>query len=254
MPKTLKFKLLETLRLSFYLAKINFKLRNENSYLGLLWYLIEPLFSFLILYMVFASHNQGIPHYPVYILFGSIIFNFFSSTISGAITVLKRNANVIKSYNLNKSALVLSLVIQFIFSHLIELIPLIGLMIYLKISVLPLLFFYPPLLFMLTLFIVGITYIFAVLGVFITDLQNVWRVASKLIWLSTPIFYSVTAELFFVKFNPLYYFLELGRSVIIYRTIPNNTVLLITVAQSLIFFALGLYVFHLFKGRVAENL
>jgi len=42
-------KIKKTLSLGFSLASAQFKLRNEGSYLGVLWYLLEPLSFFAIL-------------------------------------------------------------------------------------------------------------------------------------------------------------------------------------------------------------
>ncbi|MBD3260723.1 MAG: ABC transporter permease, partial [Candidatus Altiarchaeales archaeon] len=71
-----KFKRLWGLSLS--IAEAEFKLRNEGSYLGILWYLLEPLLMFILLLFVFSkSLGQDIPHYPLYLLVGIIVFNFF---------------------------------------------------------------------------------------------------------------------------------------------------------------------------------
>ena len=43
--------------LSFQIAKVEFKLRNEGSYLGVLWYLLNPALMFVLLLAIF---NQGL--------------------------------------------------------------------------------------------------------------------------------------------------------------------------------------------------
>ncbi len=59
------------LRISLILAKTNFKLRIEGSYLGILWYLLNPLALFLILlliktYCIFRSLHPLLPFIPPY--------------------------------------------------------------------------------------------------------------------------------------------------------------------------------------------
>ena len=68
------------IELSFALAKAQFKLRNEGSYLGIFWYILNPIFIFSLLLLIFSTRvGQGIPHYPLYLLLGIIMFNFFQT-------------------------------------------------------------------------------------------------------------------------------------------------------------------------------
>lgn len=65
----------------------DFKVRYQSSVLGYLWSVLRPLFLFVILYVVFTyifKIGKGVEHYPVYLLLGIVIWNFFSeSTIIG---------------------------------------------------------------------------------------------------------------------------------------------------------------------------
>ncbi|MCX6760298.1 MAG: ABC transporter permease, partial [Candidatus Nealsonbacteria bacterium] len=69
------------LALSFVFAKVKFKLKNEGSYLGIFWYLLSPILTFLILFFIFSDRlGNDIYLYPIYLLLGIIIFNFFQYT------------------------------------------------------------------------------------------------------------------------------------------------------------------------------
>src|ERR1700693_1553996 len=62
------------------LVRTDFKLRYQGSVLGYAWSLLRPLLIFLILYVVFVKIfplGKGVPHYPVYLLLGLVIWNFF---------------------------------------------------------------------------------------------------------------------------------------------------------------------------------
>jgi len=97
-----KYKLKETLRLSLSLAKATFRLRIEGSYLGILWYLLNPLFLFLVFMMIRQSSSlaTGVMFYPLYLFLGIAAFNFFRATISAAIASISNNPNYIKSTNM----------------------------------------------------------------------------------------------------------------------------------------------------------
>src|SRR5437868_14765883 len=62
------------------LVRTDFKLRYQGSVLGYAWSLLRPLLLFVILYLVFVKvlkSGGGIPHFPVYLLLGIVIWNFF---------------------------------------------------------------------------------------------------------------------------------------------------------------------------------
>ena len=61
------------------LVRTDFKLRYQGSVLGYAWSLLRPLLLFVILYIVFVKFLKlggSIPHYPVYLLFGMVLWNF----------------------------------------------------------------------------------------------------------------------------------------------------------------------------------
>ena len=60
--------------LLFELVKKNIKLKYRRSYLGILWTLIEPLLTMMVLTLVFgAFFGNDDPQYPVYILCNCLI-------------------------------------------------------------------------------------------------------------------------------------------------------------------------------------
>jgi ABC-2 type transport system permease protein len=63
------------------LVRTDFKLRYQGSVLGYAWSLLRPLLLFIILYLVFVKFlkiGNGVPHFPVYLLLGIVIWNFFN--------------------------------------------------------------------------------------------------------------------------------------------------------------------------------
>ena len=71
----------ENKALLFELVRTDFKLRYQGSALGYLWSLLKPLLLFIILYVVFVSFlkiGKDIEHFPVYLLLGIVLWNFFT--------------------------------------------------------------------------------------------------------------------------------------------------------------------------------
>ena len=70
------------LGLSLQLAKARFKLRNEGSYLGIFWYLLEPFLLFVIILGIRSAFvgGSGGEDYPLYLIIGLVMINFFTGT------------------------------------------------------------------------------------------------------------------------------------------------------------------------------
>ncbi len=245
------------LGLSLSLAKANFKLRNEGSYLGVLWYLLEPLCFFLIILLIGGVINQdSIKYYALYLLLGLIMFNFFISATTNALKSMTSNAGIIRSMKINQESLVMAGVFQFVFSHILEMVIFLMFMIYFKANFIYLIFYFPIFLFFL-LFILGLSFLLATLGVYVNDMSNVWSVAVRLLWFLTPIFYVMPPSSLFQKIsyiNPMFHFINISREIIIYGKIPGIFTLFLMVFFSVSSLLFGLFIFRKYKSKFAERL
>jgi ABC-type polysaccharide/polyol phosphate export permease len=250
-------KLKSVLGLSLSLAKTNFKVRNEGSFLGIFWYLLEPLVFFIVLFFIRGVILQKpIENYPMYLFIGLIMFNFFNAVTNYSTGIIQSNAGFIKSLKINKEAFVISGVLQFVFSHFFEFIIFIGFSIYFHNNLLWLLF-YPFIFFLFCIFIIGVSFILSVIGVYIKDLKNVWSVVTRLLWFVTPIFYAVSGDSIFQKismWNPLYHFINITREIIVFHRFPTLFTMFLAVFFSLLVFFIGLYIFEKNKNKLAERI
>lgn len=249
------YKLKSILGLSLSLAKAQFKLRNEGSYLGVFWYLLEPLALFVIFLSIKAIiTNSEIPYYPLYLLLGLIMFNFFSKTTSKATKIIANNAGFIKSIKISHESLVFAEVLEAVFSHFFEIILFIIIMLFFKIPLMGIIF-YPVIFIFLLLFVSGLSFILAALGTYINDLDNVWRVITQLLFFATPLFYITTKNSFiynFNLFNPIFYFINIARDALIYNSIPEIWTIGTAIGISFFFFLSGIVIFKKYKYKFAE--
>ncbi len=248
-------KLKSTWGLGIQLAKAGFKLRNEGSYLGIFWYLLNPLLLFGLLFLVFSDRlGAGIPEYALYLLLGVVMFNFFqNSTIESTRTIAKDYSGLIKSINFPRESLVFGVVLKNLFSHFFEII----LFAIVLIAIVPAynLIFYPLILLIFCIFIYGSCLLLTALTVYFVDLENIWNFAVRLLWLGTPIFYAIGGQtrLFYANLlNPLYYFITITRESIIYGRMPALWLILGGLIYSLIFVLAGTIVFNKLKAKFAE--
>ncbi len=204
------------------LVKKNIKLRYRRSYLGILWTLIEPLLTMIVLTIVFGNllgrNNTdaafyGVP-FPVYVLTGRLLYSFFSSSTNSAMRSIRHNSGMIKKVYVPKYIYPLSGILSNFIIFLISLIVLFGVMIfflitgtykapingYMILSLIPLL--------NLFIFATGVGMILATLCVFFRDIEYLRSVVLMLIMYCSAIFYFVSnmsaSTQRLVKINPLF--------------------------------------------------
>lgn len=242
--------------LGFSLAKANFKLRNEGSYLGILWYLLNPLLLFVIILFIrgVAFSSSKIIFYPIYLLFGIVMSNFFSSIVGSSINSISSNASYITSMKIEYEPFVLSNIFQFIFSHMFEVALIAMFMIFYKISLIGLVYYF-IILFFFSVFLTGVSFLFATIGTYVSDFSNVWNFASQLLFFITPTFYAIKTtdpNYYMNLFNPLFYFLDVSRQIVVYQTMPDLWMIFVAILMSFGSLLFGLFIFEKFKKRFAE--
>src|SRR5258708_35249969 len=87
------------------LVKTDFKLRYQGSVLGYAWSLLRPLFLFVILYIVFGvflKAKGNIPHYPVYLLLGIVLWNYFAEVTAGSVGSIVGKGELLRKLNFPK--------------------------------------------------------------------------------------------------------------------------------------------------------
>lgn len=249
-------KLKEIVRLGLSLSAADFKLRNEGSYLGIFWYLLNPLLLFLIMLFVrgAAFSKVAVEHYPVYLIFGLVMYNFFNRFIKSSTDLVRRNGALLKTIRFDSKTLVVSELFQMTWSHSFEVVLIAAFMLWFGASPLGLLW-YPLVFIFFAMFLVGASFLIATLGVYVYDLGNVWDAVSSLVFFVTPTFYALDASsaLHAVNLtNPLYYYLSIARDLAIYGTSPGLPMLTIASSMSVASLGIGLAVFNSQRRKFAE--
>jgi ABC-type polysaccharide/polyol phosphate export permease len=104
-------------------------------------------------------------------------------------------------------------------------------------------------------FVFGVCLILSSLNVYFTDIEKIWSFFVKILWLATPIFYSIEGQtrLFYLNlFNPTYYFITIFRDIIIYNKALDFSYFFTAISYSLLFLLFGLLIFNKLKVKFAE--
>ncbi len=208
------------------LVKRDFTLKYKRTILGMLWSILSPLCTLLIMWIVFKDIlGSNINHFAIYMFSGQLVFNFFSDATTQGMTSLLDNASIFTKVNIPKYLFLLSKNISSLINFGLTLLLLIAFVLLDGLTLTPmyLLLLYP--ICCLIVFNIGVGLILSALFVFFRDMQYLWSVFSQLIMWVSAIFYSTAGfdqemqKMFLI--NPLYSFIGYFRSVILDAAVPT---------------------------------
>lgn len=248
------------------LSMTDFKLKYQGSFFGYLWSLAKPLMFFSVLYFVFTRFfrlGESIPNYPVYLLLGIVLFNYFvESTMASMGSIVGKGDLIRKVYfpriiltiSTSITALItlfLNLVVVFIFMFFSKAVPSIDA---------PLLILLLIELFILTS---GVSLFLASMFVRFRDIAHIWDVINQVLFYAVPIIYplSFVPEKIgkILLLNPLAQIIQDSRYVLITdKTITASTMLsfpyiLVPYVTPFMVFGLGYWFFQKSAAKFAEE-
>ena len=174
------------------LIKTDFRLRYQGSILGYLWSLLRPLLLFLILYIVFARFlkiGNAVPHYPVYLLLGIVLWNYFTEVTTGSITSIFARGDLIRKINFPKYVIVLSGCIAAFINLLLNFVVIIIFMIISGVDLRFDALLIIPLIAELTAFAVAFAFFLSAAFIRFRDISYIWEVLMQAAFYATPILY-----------------------------------------------------------------
>lgn len=173
----------------------DFKLRYQGSILGYLWTLLRPLAFFLILYTVFVKFlriGSDIPHFPVYLLLGIVLWTYFAEVTTGGIASIVSKGDILRKLAFPRYVIVVSGSVSALINLTINLGVVGVFMIIDGVSLRPTIFLaiFPILeLFALAL---AIAFLLSALFVRLRDITHIWEVVMQGLFYATPIIYPVS--------------------------------------------------------------
>ncbi len=225
------------------------KVKYKNSILGLLWSVLNPLLTMVVLTIVFSNlFRFDIENYPVYLITGQVMFNFFSEATNMAMNSINDNAQLIKKVYIPKYIFPVSKGISSFVNLVFSLIAVVCLIIYMKIPITKAIIFSALSLTYILIFAIGIGLILVSLNVFFRDVQHLYGVILTAWMYLTPIFYptSIIPEKFgwLITSNPLFYMIQHFRECILYGKIPSLELNIVCLLNAIITFIIGLWIFY----------
>lgn len=232
-----------------HLVMRDIKLKYRRSVLGYLWSVLDPLFSMIVMTIVFSKmFNRNIENYPIYLFTGQLLFNFMRNSTTQAMHSINANGSLIKKTYVPKYIFTFSKIVSVFVDLLFNMIALVLIMIVTGTTFSWYSLLFPFVLIQLFVFCLGLGLLLAQANVFFKDVQHIYH-AILTVWLYlTPMFYPIEALPENVRwgiehFNPMYFYIKQFRDIFYSSTMPQMEYVMIGSIVAFVMLLLGTGVF-----------
>jgi lipopolysaccharide transport system permease protein len=245
------------------LVRRELRQKYKGSYLGVLWYFINPL-VLMALYGVMLGpllKAVNVPDYPIFILVGLLVWLFFQQSLLSSATTLVEQSALVSKVRFPRETVPAAVVTVQLVPYFAMLVVLLPVTLILRSDATPAVLELVPLTVCLFAFTLGLALMASVLHAYYRDVHPV------LAAVFVPLFF-VSGVLFSIQTlpglpshpwlgpvlrwgNPIAPFIEAVRSVVFFGQTPSAAVLGYVVAAAVISLALGVAVFRRLEGELA---
>jgi ABC-2 type transport system permease protein len=250
------------------LASTEFKLRYFGSVLGYLWTLLRPLMLFGVLYVVFTKivrFGNAVPHYPVMLLTGIVLFNFFAEATSGALSSLVDRENLLRKVAFPRASIPIAVTLTAAANLVLGLVVVVVLAVVNGVELRATWLLVVPAVALIVMIAAVVALLLSVLYVRFRDVRPIWEVMLQLLFWGTPIIYTIESVppglRHLIMISPFAVAVQQTRHWLVDPSAPTAASaiggsgrLLIPLALLIAFVALSLWVFQRSIGHVAEDL
>lgn len=236
--------------LLYELVKKDIKLKYRSSYLGLLWTLLEPILTTLVLNFIMGPLlGRGNKYFVIYILTGRLLYSFFSAATKTAMRSIRRYSGMIKKVYVPKYIYPLSTILSNFVIFAMSLVVLIFACLIKQVPITKHMLLVLPSLIILFVLCLGVGLFFATFSVYFRDLEYLWDVGLMLIMYCSAIFYypeQLGDKLKILELNPVYAIIANCRQAILFgvdQQAFNMNYLAYSAVFSIVTLVAGLFVF-----------
>ena len=169
--------------------------RYQQSLLGGLWAVIQPVATVLLFSIIFTQFvpvNTGDIPYPVFSYAAIVPWTLLASSLADMSTSLVQNMNLVTKIYFPREVLPLAALLSRLFDFAIAILVLVGLMIFFQVPVFPQGWLFLPLILLIQIsLIAGVGLIASALNVFYRDVQPMLTLFTQLWFYASPIIYPI---------------------------------------------------------------
>lgn len=211
------------------------ELKHKGSYLGLTWSILNPLLMLGLYVFVFGyifggsfgvKENETPIEYGLGIFLGLTIFHFAAEIFALSVGVIAGNPNFVKKVVFPLEILPAATVGSALVHLGSSLVLFLAGMVFLGPGLSLTSLWLPVILLPVIIMLLGISWLFAALGVFFRDLGQFMQFLTMALMFSSGVFYSALkipdAAWHYLRFNPLLLAIEMARNTVLWQ-MPLNT-------------------------------
>ena len=234
--------------LLYQLVAKSIKTRYKRSFLGVVWTMLNPILTMIVLSIVFSTiFKFSIENYPIYILCGLTAWNFFSSATNEGMGDMLWSGNMLTRIYMPKSSFAVSALGVAWVNMVIALIPLFVIAVIMGVDIQATILVIPIAIVILMIFALGIALLLSTAVVYFADILPIYGVLLSIWFYATPIIYPVEIIpenlTWIYLYNPMFYLVEIFRAPIFEGIIPDISTWLLASGISMLTLLVGSLVF-----------
>ncbi|MFN5183749.1 MAG: ABC transporter permease [Bacteroidota bacterium] len=245
--------------LLYFFVWRDLKIKYKQTFLGVLWVVLQPLMLMLIFTFVLGARLEnsiGKIGYPVFFMSGFILWNFFSSGLTNAGNGMVSNAGIIKKIYFPRLIIPVSSVLSATIDLFVGFLLYIIILIFYKPDFNVFNFIYLPLSIILTFSAsLGLGIIISSLNIKYRDFRYLLPFLIQFLLFVSPVIYVLSFDSvylnFLVSLNPMYAPIELFRSHLANYQ-PDIYLISISVFVNLVFCFFGIFYFRKTESYFAD--
>lgn len=228
-------------------AYADFRAEAARNYLGVAWWVIEPLINMAIYYLVFGIFlGVGSDDFLPYLLTGLVIWRFFETTVSRAASSILNNMSLVRQTAFHKIIFPLIAICTCSFEFIFSLALLFAVLIFCGYPPTIYLAAFPVLFMILAMITLAVALPLAAAVPFVPDLMKPVQYGLRLAFYMSGVMYYVSRlspkAQALLQWNPMLYIIEGFRAVLLYSKWPDWGYLGMVAALSFILIAVGVYI------------
>lgn len=241
----------------FYSVEAELKLRTVGSYLGYMWWILDPLMYMLVYaFVIQVILQRGEPNFPLFVLCATLPWSWVSKTLGQATGNIKSKRKLLQQVYLPKFVLpviqTVSNSILFVVGTPLLIVTALIYKIPLTLHVLEII----PILVVQFLFILGFSILLAHIGVFFDDINNILTFTLRFWFYISPCLYSLDripeTYRWLWWLNPMTTFFTGYRNIIMFGQSPSYIGLAVWAALSLVLIAVAISITYRFDKHYAK--
>lgn len=240
-------------------AKAELKSEVSESYLNWLWWIIEP-FCFMLIYTFVFGYvfKNNTPYFASFVFIGLTAWDFFNRMITGSVNLIINNRGLVTKVYIPKYILLLSKSYTYLFKMFISYLIVFVLMFFQGVTFTYHIFLIIPITIVVYVLSFGIGLILMHYGVLLNDLANLTRIALRMVFYLSGVFYNLrqrlggTLQYVLLRGNPIAFIMDELRKVLLEARMPSFEGLLFWLIIGIILTFIGIKIIHKNENSYAK--